>query len=113
MQDHLSQQEYVRQVLAAYSSTPGTTGRIGRPDRLLAAQLYLRGVPLTVVENALVLATARRLLREPAAPPLTTIRSLAYFLPVIDEVLQLPVSPDYFQYLRQKIKPLTKISDAH
>ena len=37
------------------------------------------------------------------APPLGTIRSLAYFLPVIDEVLSFTLSPDYFQYLRSKI----------
>ncbi|HEY7617000.1 MAG TPA: hypothetical protein VH744_09375 [Terriglobales bacterium] len=38
------------------------------------------------------------------APPLGTIRSLAYFLPVIEEVRQLRVSPDYFQYLRHKLQ---------
>ena len=39
----------------------------------------------------------------PHAPPLGTIRSLAYFLPVINEVLELTVSPDYFRYLRRQI----------
>jgi hypothetical protein len=97
------QVEYVRQVLDAYRRTPGTTGKVGQPDRLLAAQLYQRGVPLKVVENALVLAAARRLLRPANAMPLAPVRSLAYFAPVIDEVLELKVSPDYFQHLRAKI----------
>ena len=35
-----------------------------------------------------------------------TIRSLAYFLPVIEEVLSLRVSPGYFQHLRHKIERL-------
>ena len=96
--------EYVRLVLDAYRKTPGTSGRVRRPDRLLAAQLYQRGVPLAVVENALVLAAARRLIRPADAAPLGTIRSLAYLLPVIDEVLGLQVNPDYFRYLRQKIE---------
>ena len=101
MEDNpISQEEYIRQVLEAYRQTPGTTGTVRRPDRLLAAQLYQRGVPLTVVENALVLAASRRLLRPEGSPPLGTIRSLAYFLPVIDEVLNSRVSPDYFRYLR-------------
>ena len=39
-----------------------------------------------------------------AAAPRGTIRSLAYFLPVIEEVLELRVSPDYFQYLRYKLQ---------
>jgi len=37
-----------------------------------------------VIENALVLASARRLLRPPGAKSLGTICSLAYFLPVIE-----------------------------
>ena len=68
-----------RKVLAAYRQTPGTTGILRRQDRLLAAQLYLRAVPLIAVDNALVLAAARRLLRDPASPLLATVRSLAYF----------------------------------
>jgi hypothetical protein len=83
-------------------------GTVRRPDRLLAAQLHQRGVPLVVVENALVLAAARRLSRATDAAPLGTIRSLAYFLPVIDEVLHLSVNPDYFRYLRHKIERTTQ-----
>jgi hypothetical protein len=59
----INQDEYVRQVLDAYRKTPRTTGTARRSDRLLAAQLYQRGAPLAVVENALVLAAARRLIR--------------------------------------------------
>ena len=104
MEDNpLGREEYIQKVLTAYRQTPGTTGTIRRPDRLLAAQLYARGVPLPTVENALVLAASRRLLRPTHAPPLGTIRSLAYFLPVIEEVLELTVSPDYFRYLRRQI----------
>jgi hypothetical protein len=99
------QEEYIRQALEAYRKTPGTTGTVRRPDRMLAAQLYQRGVAVRVIENALLLAAARRLMRPADAPPFGTIRSLAYFLPVIDEVLGLRVSPDYFQYLRHKLKP--------
>ena len=99
-----SQEEYIRQVLEAYRNTPGTTGTVRRPDRMIAAQLYQRGVSVKVVENALVLAASRRLIRPPGALPLGTIRSLAYFLPVIEEVLELRISPDYFLYLRHKLR---------
>jgi hypothetical protein len=99
----LSQEAYVRQVLDAYRMTPGTMGTVRRADRLLAAQLYQRGLSLQVIENALVLAATRRLIRPADAPPLSTIRSLAYFLPVVEEVLELRVSPDYFEYLRNKL----------
>jgi hypothetical protein len=105
-QHPVSRKEYVHKVLDAYRQTPGTTGKVHRPDRLLAAQLHRRGVALTVVENALVLAAARRLLRPATAPPLATVRSLAYFLPVIEEVLDLKVSQDYFQHARRRIQRL-------
>ena len=105
MDDARDREEYIRQVLEAYRQTPGTAGTVRCADRLIAAQLHQRGVPQTAVENALLLA-ARRRIRPADASPLGTIRSLAYFLPVIDEVLNLRVSPDYFQYLRQKLERL-------
>jgi hypothetical protein len=107
MGDGTSQEEYIRQVLEAYVKTPGTMGTIRRTDRVLAAQLYQRGISVSVIENAFVLAATRRLVRPADTRPLATIRSLAYFLPVIEEVIGLRVSPDYFQYLRHKLERIT------
>ena len=107
MDDGRPQEEYVRQVLEAYRKTPGTMGTVRRADRMLAVQLYQRSVAVSIVENAFVLAAARRLIRPTNALPLGTIRSLAYFLPVIEEVLGMRVSPDYFQYLRHKLGQFT------
>ena len=99
----VSRQQYLLSVLRYYCSTPGTTGAIRRHDRLLADHLYQRGVPLIAIENALILAAARRLFRPTEAPPLAPVRSLAYFLPVIEEVLGLTVSQDYFHHLQNQI----------
>lgn len=104
MEENRGQEEYIRQVLEAYRKTPGTMGTVRRADRMLAAQLYQRGLSMGVIENALVWAAVRRLIRPANAPPLETIRSLAYFLPVIEEVLTLRVSPKYFHYLRHKLE---------
>ena len=106
----MDQREYVRRLLEAYRTTPGTCGAVRRPDRLLAAQLHQRGVPLEAAENALTLAAARRLARPADAPPLGIVRSLAYFAPVIEEVLCLQVSPEYFRYLRHRIAGFTPAS---
>lgn len=103
----MEQRDYVRRLLNAYRTTPGTCGTVRRPDRLLATQLYQRGVPLETVENALTLAAARRLARPAAASPLGIVRSLAYFWPVIEEVMSLQVSPEYFRHLRYRIATLT------
>jgi hypothetical protein len=69
MEDGRGQEEYVRQILEAYRKTPGTAVAVRRLDRMLAAQLYQRGVSASVIENAFVLATARRLTRPADAPP--------------------------------------------
>jgi len=106
--DGRSQEEYIRQILEAYRKTPGTTGTVRRPDRMLAAQFYQRGVAASAIENAFVLAAARRLARPADALPLGAIRSLAYFLPVIEEVLAMRVSPDYFQYVRRKLERIAR-----
>ena len=100
----MDQRDYVRRLLEAYRATPGTSGMVRGPDRVLAAQLHERGVSLETVENAFILAAARRMIRPVDAAPLGTIRSLAYFLPVIEEVLQLKVGQQYFQYLRHKLQ---------
>ncbi len=104
----ISRQEYVRRILDAYRTTPGTTGDVRSEDRRFAGQLYDRQVPLSAVENALVLAAARRLLRPEDAPPLGVVRSLHYFRAVIDEVMTLPVGDDYYCYLREKIARFMK-----
>jgi len=101
------QQQYIHQVLEAYRKTPGTTGTIRHPDRVLAAQLFHRGISVRMIENAFVLAATRRMVRPADAHPLGTIRSLAYFVPIIEEVQELRVSPDYFQYLRYKLARIT------
>lgn len=102
----MEQREYVWRLLEAYRTTAGTCGVVRRADRLLAAQLYERGVPVEVVENALTLAAVRRLMRPEGAPPLGTVRSLAYFIPVMEEVLQMRADPNYFRYLRSKLQRL-------
>jgi hypothetical protein len=106
--DGCGKQEYIRQVLEAYRKTPGTMGTLRRADRMLAALFYQRGISVQVIENAFVLAAARRLMRPADALPLGAIRSLSYFMPVIEEVLELRVSPDYFQYLRHKLERIAQ-----
>jgi len=102
----MDQHEYVQRILDAYRITPGTCGVVRRADRLLAAQLYERGVPIEAVENALTLAASRRMVRPSGAPPLGIVRSLAYFSAVIEEVLNTEVSQNYYRYLRFRMKQM-------
>ena len=90
-------------MIDAYVNLPATSVRPRREDRHLAAELHRRGVPFEVLEAALLLATARRVHRPAGASPLPPIRSLHYFLPVIEEILHDPLQAAYLDYLRDVV----------
>ena len=100
----LNRESYIKQALELYRRVPGTLVRVRREDRLLAADLHDRGINLSTLEAAFVLAAARRCFRSPEAYPLTSIRSMHYFLPVIEEILINPPAPEYLAYLKSKLK---------
>lgn len=102
---------YLRRLLALYCGLPHTAARHPfPPDRRTAEKLFDRGISLQTIETAFLIAILRRTYRDPQALPPTPIRSLAYFLPVIDEVLLQPPDPDYVSYLRLKIDLNVQIS---
>jgi hypothetical protein len=104
----IEREEYASRVLRLYLRLAETPARWSRMDRRLAEELYEKRIELEEIESAMILARARRLLRSADAPILGPIRSLHYFLPVIDEVRNLPVSADYIQYLRGKLAAFEK-----
>jgi hypothetical protein len=93
---------YATRVLDRYRKLPGTLHRTLRQDRNLALRLYDRGVPLQKIEDAFVLALARRTFRS-SAEPIEPIRSLHYFLPLIHELDVEPPLPEYLAYLRNRL----------
>jgi hypothetical protein len=95
---------YVVAVLTLYVDLPDTPLRASVPDQRQARLWFDRGVPLEVVETALLLACLRRTVRPANVPPLPRIRSLAYFQPVMEELLEHPVPEGYLQYLRLKLR---------
>ena len=97
---------YVLAVLGLYIELPDTPSRASPLDEAWARRFFQRDIPLDVVETALLLGSLRRRERSPNAPPLASIRSLAYFQPLIDELLQAPVSESYRAALRRKMQRL-------
>jgi hypothetical protein len=47
-------------------------------------------------------------MRPASSPPLGTIRSLAHFSPVIEEVLHLQAGQEYFQHVRNTLHRLIR-----
>jgi hypothetical protein len=100
-----SRQRYADAVLQHYVRLPGTPLRASRRDRMLAAALYDRGIPLPVVWAAFVIAAARWAIRSPQQRRLEKIRTLYYFVPAVDEVLASRPDPAYVHYLAGKLRP--------
>jgi len=95
---------YATAVLTLYVDLPDTPLRASVSDQRQARLWFDRGVPVDVVETALLLACLRRAVRPADVPPLPRIRSLAYFQPVVDELLENPAPGGYLQYLRLKLR---------
>jgi hypothetical protein len=107
----MTRQAYVRALLALYCGLPHTATRKPSPaDRRLAAELFDQAVPLATLEAAFLFAVTRRSARSPGLPPLAPIRSLAYFLPVLEELRLNPPDPAYLTYLRLRCRPEDQIS---
>jgi hypothetical protein len=103
---HCDEAAYVATLIMLYVDLPHTPLRPGPQDQSTARRLYCQGVPLSLVESALLLASLRRLLRDSDLPPLAPIRSLAYFHPVIVELQQQSLPAGYLDYLRLKFQKL-------
>lgn len=93
---------YVERVLDLYRNVPGALRVRQTIGCQLASTLFDRQVPLETVQAAVLLAVARRTSRS-TARRLAPIASLHYFAPIIDELLEEPLDPDYLLYIRRKI----------
>jgi hypothetical protein len=105
MSEHpsVSQKEFVDVVLDTYVSLPDTPNRVRGDDRYLAIMWYRQGITLFQAKAGMLMATVRRTFREPNAWSLEPIRSLRYFVPLIEEIQRSDVDESYLQYLQQKL----------
>ncbi len=92
--------DFVSRVLSLYLGLPDVAARrTSRLDRQLARSLFDRGISLELIEAAMLLAHLRRTARP---TPLPSIRSLHYFMPVIEELSGETIDPSWLEYLRHK-----------
>ena len=107
MSESLTPRDYVTAIRTALDDLPEPHGGFRPDDRRLALELHRRGVPIDIFRAAIGLATLRRLLRDPALPRLAPVRSLHYYLPVLEELLRTPPDPAWLDYLAARVAKLS------
>ena len=103
---NLDRRQYVQRVLDGYLRNSHLCGQ-GSAEKIgaLPTASSTSRIPLRLVEAAFYLAAMRRLYRPfRGRDPLAPIRSLHYFLPVLDEIRQQNIDPDYIGYAKWKVR---------
>lgn len=88
-------QSYCAAALALYRSQPDTPCRASRNDRMVAEDLYHRGLSIDLLAHVMRLAHLRRA----SNPGLGPIRSLAYYRAVFDSLSPEELHSGYVAYL--------------
>jgi hypothetical protein len=102
------QEAYVASVRDCFLALGCGNGRFGAADVAIARNLQQRGVPLAVVEDAMLLGASRKYMSWFEGNALEPIQSLAYFKEAIAEIQEKPLPPGYSAYLRKKVRELAE-----
>jgi hypothetical protein len=102
------QEAYVASVRDCFLSLSCGNGKFGAADIATARNLQQRGIPLAIVEDAMLLGASRKYMSWFEGNALEPIQSLAYFKEVIAEVQDKPFPPGYSAYLRKKVRELAE-----
>ena len=95
---------FIEQIRIWLLQYPIVRSSFGSADRKLAADLFRQGVTLEQIDRALLLGLGRKYVSSLNSRSATPIFSLAYFLPLLDEVAHTVVSDEYWEYIRHRIK---------
>lgn len=99
---------YVSAIREAFLGSGCSTGRFGPADLRTAKALECRGVPLSVVLDAILVGSCRKYISWLNGGMPEMIGSLQYFEQLIAEVSEQPLAEDYRQYLRAQNQQLAE-----
>lgn len=95
---------YVESVREYFLALGCGSGKFGAAEAATARNLQRRGIPLAVIEQAMLMGACRKYMSWFEGRALEPIQSLAYFESLIAEVQGNPLPPGYSAYLRKKAK---------
>jgi hypothetical protein len=101
-------QVYVESIGKCYEGLGCTTGNLNAAGSEIARQFYGCSIPLSVVQDAMLLGACRKYESWLNGGPIELIRSMAYFEPLVAEVQANPLPDGYSDYLRGKLRRLAE-----
>ena len=99
---------YVNSIRENFLRIGCTSGHFGASDMASALKLYQRGIPLTIVEDAILMGACRKYSSWLEGQSLEPIQSFSYFSSLIDEIQEKPLPPGYSEHLRRKVRQLIR-----
>jgi hypothetical protein len=103
------QKAYVESVRACFLSLGCGSGKFGAAEAADARDLQRQGIPLTVIEEAMLLGACRKYGSWFEGRTSEPIQSLRYFDQLVAEIQQEPLPSGYPEYLREKVKQLSAL----
>ena len=94
---------YVQAVRKMFLSIAYTSSKFTNSDARVASQMQIDGVPLSVVQDAILLGACRKYiawLNSSSAEPIVPIGSLRYFTPIVAELCRRPLPLSYREHLQ-------------
>lgn len=101
-------QAYVESVGKCYEALGCTTGKLNAAGVEITKQFHGRSIPFSVVQDAMFLGACRKYESWLNGGPSESIRSMAYFEPLVAEVQAKPLPDGYSGYLRRKLQRLAQ-----
>jgi len=99
---------YVDAIKSSFIAIGCTIGKFSARDAQFAQGLQQRGVPLEIVQDALLMGATRKYISWLNGGSPQPIGSLAYFEALVSEIQQRPLPADYRDHLRRKVVQLAR-----
>jgi len=105
-------ESYVDSVRKLFMALGCTSWRFGPSEERLAGDFERKGIPLQVIEDAMLVGACRKYVSWLNNGPSAPIASLHYFEAIIEEVLARPFPPGYREHMRFQVEKLAGLHAA-
>jgi hypothetical protein len=102
-------ESYVNSVRRLFTTLSCTSGRFGPSEERVAEDFARKGLPLQVIEDAILVGACRKYVSWLNSGPSAPIASLHYFEAIIEEVQDRPFPPGYREYMRGQVEKLARL----